>query len=68
MALVPLLSLFARGLKIGNTLIFDGLGAGGNSYGQIWIAHTIFALPLAIFLLHNFHQRDPARTHRGGPR
>lgn len=59
MALVPLLSLFARGLKIGGVEIFDGLGAGGNSYGQIWIAHTIFALPLAIFLLHNFISEIP---------
>ncbi|MDJ0334314.1 MAG: carbohydrate ABC transporter permease [Rhodoglobus sp.] len=60
MALVPLLSLFARGFKIGDVALFDGLGAGGNSYGQIWIAHTIFALPLAIFLLHNFISEIPA--------
>ena len=59
MALVPLLSLFARGLKIGDVELFAGLGAGGNSYGQIWIAHTIFALPLAIFLLHNFISEIP---------
>lgn len=59
MALVPLLSLFARGLSVGDTEIFAGLGAGGNSYGQIWIAHTIFALPLAIFLLHNFISEIP---------
>ena len=59
MALVPLLSLFSRGLKIGGVEIFNGLGAGGNSYGQIWIAHTIFALPLAIFLLHNFISEIP---------
>lgn len=59
MALVPLLSLFSRGLKIGGVEVFDGLGAGGNSYGQIWIAHTIFALPLAIFLLHNFISEIP---------
>ena len=59
MALVPLLSLFSRGLSIGDFEIFSGLGAGGNSYGQIWIAHTIFALPLAIFLLHNFISEIP---------
>lgn len=59
MALVPLLSLFARGLNIGGVEVFAGLGAGGNSYGQIWIAHTIFALPLAIFLLHNFISEIP---------
>jgi alpha-glucoside transport system permease protein len=60
MALVPLLSLFSRGLSIGDFEVFAGLGAGGNSYGQIWIAHTVFALPLAIFLLHNFISEIPA--------
>ena len=60
MALVPLLSLFARGFKVGDLTLFEGLGAGGNSYGQIWIAHTIFALPLAIFLLHNFISEIPS--------
>jgi alpha-glucoside transport system permease protein len=58
MALVPLLSLFSRGLSIGDVQIFEGLNAGG-SYGQVWIAHTIFALPLAIFLLHNFISEIP---------
>ena len=58
MALVPLLSLFSRGLTVGNVRIFDGLGV-GDSYSQIWIAHTIFALPLAIFLLHNFMSEIP---------
>ena len=58
MALVPLLSLFSRGVKIGSVELFGGLDANG-SYGQIWIAHTIFALPLAIFLLHNFVSEIP---------
>lgn len=58
MALVPLLSLFSRGVNIGGVQIFDGLNAGG-SYAQVWIAHTIFALPLAIFLLHNFVSEIP---------
>ncbi len=58
MALVPLLSLFSRGLKIGDVVIFAGLDA-GTSYSQVWIAHTVFALPLAIFLLHNFVSEIP---------
>ena len=58
MALVPLLSLFSRGLKIGDVQLFAGLEA-SNSYSQVWIAHTIFALPLAIFLLHNFVSEIP---------
>jgi alpha-glucoside transport system permease protein len=58
MALVPLLSLLSRGVRTGGTQLFDGLNASG-SYGQVWIAHTIFALPLAIFLLHNFVSEIP---------
>ena len=58
MALVPLLSLFSRGVRVGGEQLFTGLNASG-SYGQIWIAHTIFALPLAIFLLHNFVSEIP---------
>ena len=58
MALVPLLSLFSRGLSIGDVQLFSGLDASG-SYSQVWIAHTIFALPLAIFLLHNFVSEIP---------
>ncbi|EMY33718.1 putative alpha-glucoside ABC transport system,permease [Arthrobacter crystallopoietes BAB-32] len=53
MALIPLLSLFIN-LKIGD---FQLLPAG--TYAQLWIAHTIFALPLAIFLLHNFISEIP---------
>ncbi|GAA1219582.1 carbohydrate ABC transporter permease [Rhodoglobus aureus] len=58
MALVPLLSLFSRGLSIGNVEVFASLNA-SNAYSQVWIAHTIFALPLAIFLLHNFVSQIP---------
>jgi alpha-glucoside transport system permease protein len=58
MALVPLLSLFSRGLNVGGVQLFTGLDAAG-SYSQVWIAHTIFALPLAIFLLHNFISEIP---------
>jgi alpha-glucoside transport system permease protein len=59
MALVPLLSLFSRGLSIGNVELFASLNA-SNAYSQVWIAHTIFALPLAIFLLHNFVSEIPS--------
>lgn len=61
MALVPLLSLFSRGLKIGDVQIFSSLSASG-SYTQVWIAHSIFALPLAIFLLHNFVSEIPTEV------
>jgi alpha-glucoside transport system permease protein len=58
MALVPLLSLFSRGFEIGGDTIFDGVPSSGT-FSQVWIAHTIFALPLAIFLLHNFVSEIP---------
>jgi alpha-glucoside transport system permease protein len=55
-ALVPLLSLFSNGVTIGNWAVFPGLDLNNadGSFARIWIAHTMFALPLAIFLLHNF--------------
>jgi alpha-glucoside transport system permease protein len=59
MALVPLLSLFSRGITVGDSVIYEGLRNAGM-FSQVWIAHTIFALPLAIFLLHNFISEIPA--------
>ena len=61
MALVPLLSLFSRGLEIGEVQIFPGLEMRevDHSFATIWIAHVIFAMPLAIFLLHNFVSEIP---------
>lgn len=59
MALVPLLSMFSRGINVGGVQLFEGLNVVGASYSQVWIAHTIFALPLAIFLLHNFVSEIP---------
>ncbi|MGG5172264.1 carbohydrate ABC transporter permease [Pseudarthrobacter sp. J1738] len=51
MALIPLLQLFTQVLKLP-----------GGSYLQLWIAHTIFALPLATFLLHNFISEIPGEV------
>ncbi len=56
MALIPLLQLFAGG-KIFGVEVITGLGQAG--YAQVWLAHTIFALPLVIFLLHNFMSEIP---------
>jgi alpha-glucoside transport system permease protein len=59
MALVPLLQLFSRGEIFG----FPVIAAFGQAgYAQVWIAHSIFALPLAIFLLHNFIAEIPAEV------
>jgi alpha-glucoside transport system permease protein len=51
MALIPLLQLFSGS-------IIPAFNIGGT-YAPVWIAHTMFALPLAIFLLHNFIAQLP---------
>jgi alpha-glucoside transport system permease protein len=58
MTLVPLLSLFSRGIHLGDATLYEGLRNSG-AFSQVWVAHTIFALPLAIFLLHNFISEIP---------
>jgi alpha-glucoside transport system permease protein len=45
--LIPLLSMFVD------------LGF-ANTFWSLWLAHSTFALPLAIFLLHNFMKEVPA--------
>jgi len=45
--LIPLLSLYVD------------FGLNG-SFWTIWLSHSIFALPLAVFLLHNFMKEIPA--------
>ncbi|MFD5226554.1 carbohydrate ABC transporter permease [Microbacterium sp. NPDC058342] len=61
MALVPLLSLFSGGLTIGDVQVFPGLSLNDVefSFARVWIAHAIFALPLATFMLHNFISEIP---------
>jgi len=61
MALVPLLSLFSSGLTIGDVQVFPGLTLNDVefSFARVWIAHAIFALPLATFMLHNFIAEIP---------
>ena len=58
MSLVPLLLLFTGGAHIGSVQIFPALGIAGDFAG-IWLPHTMFALPLAIYLLHNFISNLP---------
>ena len=64
MALVPLLSLFSRGLTLFGTQIFPGftLRDVDHSFATVWIAHAIFAMPLAIFMLHNFIAEIPSEV------
>jgi len=55
MLLVPLLKMYGGGLAIGGTTIFPGLtqASMNNGFMAIWVTHTIAALPLATFMLHN---------------
>ena len=60
MALIPLLQMFTTWLlPIQRAIneVFPIIPV--QSYIQVWIAHTIFGLPLAIFLLHNFISEIP---------
>jgi alpha-glucoside transport system permease protein len=58
MSLIPLLQLFSGGLHIGTVTIIPSFGITGT-FIPIWLAHTMFGLPLAIFLLHNFIAQLP---------
>jgi alpha-glucoside transport system permease protein len=55
MSLVPLLSFFSKGVTVGGVEIMPAWHlVGPDKFIQVWFAHTCFALPLGIFLLHNF--------------
>ncbi|MFM7776516.1 MAG: carbohydrate ABC transporter permease, partial [Actinomycetota bacterium] len=58
MSLIPLLQLFSGGLHIGSFTVIPSFGITGT-FIPIWLAHTMFGLPLAIFLLHNFIAQLP---------
>ena len=72
MALVPLLQLYSGGAHIGAFTLIPKLHVSGT-YAAIWLSHTMFSLPLAIFLLHNFMSQLPsslmeaARVDGAGP-
>jgi alpha-glucoside transport system permease protein len=53
MALIPILKLFTQGLILGNYIIFPDLDL-NQSFLGIWLAHTGFGLPLAVYLLRNY--------------
>jgi len=60
MALVPLLSFFSRGVSLGGVTLMPAWDlADEQKFIQVWFAHTCFALPFAIFLLHNFVSQLP---------
>jgi alpha-glucoside transport system permease protein len=57
-AVVPLLRFVVNGAHIGSVTVFPGTGLSGT-VGAIWLAHACFALPLAVFLMHNFMSEIP---------
>lgn len=59
-ALVPLLRFFNLGEIAGVVVIPGGFGIEDEWTAiRVWFAHTAFAMPLAIFLLHNFMSELP---------
>ncbi len=66
LALLPLLEMFSNGWSLGPIPTFPNLdnpetgrSALTGTYVPLWLAHTAFALPLAVFLLHNAISRLP---------
>jgi alpha-glucoside transport system permease protein len=60
MALVPLLSFFSRGVSLGGVTLMPAWDLDSEQkFIQVWFAHTCFALPFAVFLLHNFISQLP---------
>jgi len=60
MALIPLLQLFVTFLQPFQNALHDAVPfISDKQFLPVWIAHTIFGLPLAIFLLHNFISEIP---------
>lgn len=53
MALIPILRLYTGGAALGGATIFPDLDLNGTYLG-IWLAHTAFGLPLAVYLLRNY--------------
>ena len=56
-ALVPLLRFYSTGEYLGLQLWSQ---EGIPGFWPVWISHSIFALPMAIFILHNFMRDIPS--------
>jgi alpha-glucoside transport system permease protein len=53
MALIPILRLYTSGASLGGLRVFPDLNLNGTFLG-VWLAHTGFGLPLAVYLLRNY--------------
>jgi alpha-glucoside transport system permease protein len=58
LSLIPLLQFFTGGAHIGHFTLIPKLGI-ANTFAAIWIPHTMFGLPLAVYLLYNFISAIP---------
>ena len=60
MSLVPLLRFFSQGVSVGDVRLLPAWElTGAMAFTNVWVAHTIFGLPLGIFLMHNFISQLP---------
>ncbi|MEV1331965.1 carbohydrate ABC transporter permease [Micromonospora costi] len=60
MALVPLLKFFSTGVTVLGVQVLPAWDlVDEQKFAQVWFAHTCFALPFAVFLLHNFISQLP---------
>ena len=63
MALLPLLQMFTTFLRPLQNTLHDVIPMiPEQNYLPVWIAHTMFGLPLIIFLLHNFISEIPGEV------
>ncbi|MGR6321730.1 carbohydrate ABC transporter permease [Micromonospora soli] len=61
MALVPLLKFFSTGVTVAGVQVLPAWDlVDEQKFAQVWFAHTCFALPFAVFLLHNFISQLPS--------
>ena len=61
MALIPILRLYTEGATLGGVQVFPDLDLNGTFLG-VWLAHTGFGLPLAVYLLRNYIGRCRRRS------
>src|SRR5439155_17433575 len=53
MALIPILKLYVNGATLFDYVVFPQLHLNGT-FLAVWLAHTGFGLPLAVYLLRNY--------------
>jgi alpha-glucoside transport system permease protein len=53
MALIPILKLYVDGATVFDRVVFPDLNLNGT-FLAVWLAHTGFGLPLAVYLLRNY--------------